>query len=69
MQGSELRLAITDDGVGFNPEAMRANGSLGLVSMGERVRFVHGRLSIESHADKGTRVEVDVPIAAADDPS
>jgi signal transduction histidine kinase len=26
---------------------------------------VHGRLSIESHAGKGTRVEVRVPIAAA----
>jgi PAS domain S-box-containing protein len=67
MEGSELRLAIADDGVGFDPETMRANGSLGLVSMGERARFVHGRLSVESHAGKGTRVEVRVPIAAADD--
>jgi PAS domain S-box-containing protein len=65
MDGGELRLAIVDDGVGFDPEATRANGSLGLVSMGERARFVHGRLSIESHAGKGTRVEVRVPIAAA----
>jgi signal transduction histidine kinase len=53
MEGSELRLTIADDGVGFDPETMRANGSLGLVSMGERARFVHGRLSIESHAGKG----------------
>ena len=68
-EGSELRLAVTDDGVGFDPEAMSANGSLGLVSMGERVRFVHGRLSIESHSGKGTTVEVRVPIAAADEPS
>ena len=36
MEGSELRLAIADDGVGFDPETTRANGSLGLVSMGER---------------------------------
>ena len=66
MEGRELRLAIADDGVGFDPETMRANGSLGLVSMGERARFVHGLLSIESHAGKGTRVEVRVPIASAD---
>ncbi|HEU4678336.1 MAG TPA: PAS domain-containing protein, partial [Terrimicrobiaceae bacterium] len=66
-EGNELRLSVTDDGVGFDPETMRANGSLGLVSMGERARFVHGRLSIESHAGKGTRVEVHAPIAAADD--
>ncbi len=50
MDGGELRLAIIDDGVGFDPETIRANGSLGLVSMAERARFVHGRLSIESHA-------------------
>src|SRR5271166_1607054 len=65
MEGSELRLAIADDGVGFDPKTMRANGSLGLVSMGERARFVHGLLSVESHAGKGTTVEVRVPIAAA----
>ena len=61
-EGSELRLVIADDGVGFDPETMCANGSLGLVSMGERARFVNGRLSVESHAGKGTRVEVRVPI-------
>jgi two-component system, NarL family, sensor kinase len=64
MEDTELRLSIADDGVGFDPEATGANGSLGLVSMSERARFVHGRLSIESHADKGTRVEVRVPIVA-----
>jgi two-component system sensor kinase FixL len=66
MEGSELRLVIADDGVGFDPETMRANGSLGLISMGERARFVHGLLSLESHVGRGTRVEVRVPIAATD---
>jgi signal transduction histidine kinase len=69
MEGRELRLTIADDGVGFDPETMRANGSLGLVSMGERARFVHGLLSVKSHAGEGTRVEVRVPIAAADNHS
>jgi PAS domain S-box-containing protein len=63
MEGGELRLAVTDDGVGFDPERMRANGSLGLVSMAERARFVHGLLSVESHAGKGTKVEVRVPLS------
>jgi PAS domain S-box-containing protein len=66
-EGSEFRLTITDDGVGFDPKAIRANGSLGLVSMSERARFIHGNLSIESHADKGTKVEARVPIDQADD--
>ncbi|MFZ0710784.1 MAG: ABC transporter substrate binding protein [Terrimicrobiaceae bacterium] len=63
----ELRLVVADDGVGFDPETVRINGSLGLVSMAERARFVHGRFSIESHAGKGTRIDVHVPIAAVDD--
>jgi PAS domain S-box-containing protein len=67
MDCGKLRLAIVDDGVGFDPETMRANGALGLVSISERARFVHGRLSIESHAGKGTRIEVRVPISATDD--
>ncbi|HEY5705120.1 MAG TPA: PAS domain-containing protein [Terrimicrobiaceae bacterium] len=67
MERGELRLAIVDDGVGFDPETMRANGSLGLVSMAERARFVQGRLSIESHTGKGTRIDVRVPIAATND--
>jgi PAS domain S-box-containing protein len=66
MERGELRLVIADDGVGFDPKTMRTNGSLGLVSMGERARFVHGLLLVESHAGKGTRVEVRVPIAATD---
>jgi signal transduction histidine kinase len=66
VQGDELRLAIADDGVGFDPKMMRVNGSLGLVSMSERARFVHGLLLVDSHAGKGTRVEVRVPIAVAD---
>ena len=40
---------------------------IGLVSMSERARFVHGLLSVESHVGKGTRVEVRVPIVAAND--
>jgi two-component system, LuxR family, sensor kinase FixL len=66
MECSELRLTIADDGVGFDPETMRANGSLGLISMSERARFVHGLLSVKSHTGKGTRVEVCVPVAAVD---
>ena len=66
MEDRELRLAVTDDGVGFEPETKRVNGSLGLVSMAERARFAHGRFSIESHAGKGTRIDVRVPIAATD---
>jgi signal transduction histidine kinase len=60
-----LCLVVTDDGAGFDPQGTRTNGSLGLVSMNERARFVGGQLTVESHPGTGTRVSVRVPIAAA----
>ena len=62
---AELRLVVADDGAGFDPQAVSANGSLGLVSMRERVRFVGGRLAVDSHPGGGTRIEVRVAVAGA----
>jgi signal transduction histidine kinase len=53
-----IGLRIEDDGEGFNPAAASGKGSLGLVSMRERVRNVGGRLSVDSSPGRGTRVEV-----------
>ncbi len=61
-EGSELRLSITDDGRGFDPQSERANSSLGVVSMGERARFARGRISIDSSPGAGTSVEVRIPL-------
>ena len=58
----ELHLAITDDGHGFDPEAIDARGSLGIVSMRERARMVRGRITVQSRPGEGTRIEVRVPI-------
>ena len=58
----ELLLAVEDDGKGFDPDQVKGQYSLGLVSMEERVRLVGGRFRIESRPGKGTRVEVGVPI-------
>jgi PAS domain S-box-containing protein len=56
-------LRIFDSGVGFNPE--RINGEkvgLGIVSMQERVRFLEGKINIQSQPDKGTQIDVEIPI-------
>jgi PAS domain S-box-containing protein len=60
----ELHLSVTDDGRGFDPQAMPTNGSLGIVSMRERVRMVQGQISVQSRPGEGTRIEVRVPIPA-----
>ncbi len=59
----EVRLSIADYGVGFDPGVARAGGGLGLIGMEERVRLVGGRLRVESHRGKGTRIEVYIPLA------
>jgi signal transduction histidine kinase len=57
-----LRLSISDDGKGFDLEAARAAPGLGLVSMQERVRLVHGQIQWRSQPGAGTRVDVRVPL-------
>jgi PAS domain S-box-containing protein len=54
-------LVITDTGSGFEIEAARKKGGLGLISMEERVRSVKGDLTIRSTRTKGTTVQVFVP--------
>jgi PAS domain S-box-containing protein len=58
-----VRLAVTDEGRGFDPENARGSG-LGLMSMTERVFSVGGELSIESQVGRGTRICATVPVAS-----
>ena len=53
---NQLRLIVSDQGCGFDSTAATQNGSLGLVSMRERVRLVGGRISIDSRKGEGTRI-------------
>jgi PAS domain S-box-containing protein len=57
-----LVMTIKDIGDGFDLAKVRSKGGLGLVGMEERVRMIHGMLSIESAPRKGTVVTVRVPI-------
>jgi signal transduction histidine kinase len=57
----ELRIAVADDGCGFDPAAP-ATG-FGLVGMRERIDLAGGRLTIEPN-DPGTRVVVALPAYA-----
>jgi signal transduction histidine kinase len=60
---STVRLRVTDDGHGFNPDAVRADasGHWGLSIMRERAEQVGGRLSIMSTPERGTSIEVTAP--------
>lgn len=62
---SAVVLTIVDDGIGFDVDAARrdalVNGSLGLHSIGERVRIESGDLRISSELAKGSTVRVELP--------
>lgn len=54
-------LVVADDGVGFDLKNPGKAMSLGLASMRERVRLVHGTLDVESAPGRGTTVSAWVP--------
>ena len=58
-----LRLVVTDDGRGFDPDdpSATARRRLGLASMRERATAVGGRLRVESRPGRGTTVRLEVP--------
>jgi PAS domain S-box-containing protein len=61
----DLRLRISDDGVGFDPLALSQNAGIGLRSMEERLRLIGGRLEVLSQRGRGTRISASVPYQLA----
>jgi PAS domain S-box-containing protein len=55
----EIRLEVSDDGVGFDPR--QSTQSVGLGAMRERAALLSGKLEIFSEPAEGTRVRLRVP--------
>lgn len=62
-----LHFSVKDDGQGFDVDAARqraaAGRSFGLLGMQERVRFAGGDFELNSTPDRGTKIEVSLPLA------
>lgn len=58
-------IVVEDDGRGFESRGDADSGGrgLGLIGMGERARYLGGRVGIESASGRGTTVTVEVPRA------
>jgi signal transduction histidine kinase len=66
--GEEIELKVTDDGKGFDLEAVRTDGSgLGLVSIEERVHAFGGDVQIVTGLQQGTTIRVRAPAARRPD--
>lgn len=55
----EIRLTLTDDGCGFEPNIPPTG--LGLQGMGERTRLIGGELTLQSTIGEGTTLHVRIP--------
>jgi PAS domain S-box-containing protein len=64
--GEEVHLLVTDDGRGFDPDAV-PDGHLGLAGMRSRAERLGGRLEVTSSPGRGTTIEVAVPADATDE--
>ena len=58
----EVRGAVEDDGVGFDPRITAPRGHSGLLSMRERAELLGGSVAVESQPGRGTRILVFVPL-------
>jgi signal transduction histidine kinase len=65
--GTDIVLTIGDDGRGFDLAEGRRRGGLGLISLDERVRLARGRLTIDSQLQRGTEIQVVVPLSEIQD--
>lgn len=61
--GQEIRLTVSDAGVGFATGETPREAGLGLVSIRERVRLVNGTVDLDSAPGQGTRLTIHIPEA------
>lgn len=57
-----LTLKIMDFGLGFDTDAELPSAGLGMISMQERARLVHGSFHVQSALGQGTFITVQVPL-------
>jgi PAS domain S-box-containing protein len=61
-----LRIRVTDDGIGFSPEPKSAktykDQQFGLFNITERIRHLGGKLEVDSQSGKGTMVTLVAPL-------
>jgi signal transduction histidine kinase len=63
--GSDMRLAIEDNGLGFEPDAVVKEQHFGLQLMRERVELAGGLLYLDSSPGRGTRITIRLPAEPA----
>jgi signal transduction histidine kinase len=63
--GESVRLLVEDDGVGMVAKPKAGRQTFGLAGMHERIGNIGGKMKVTSARGKGTRIEVNAPIAGS----
>jgi signal transduction histidine kinase len=62
-----LSIVIDDNGKGFDPNKIKnvknGDGGMGMTFMRERIKYIDGRLFLNSEIGKGTRVTLNIPLS------
>jgi len=61
LDSGEVRLTVSDNGVGFDATRLQSAGGLGLISIQERARMLGAELTIRSTVSRGTTVDLRLP--------
>ncbi len=62
MADGELRICVSDNGIGFRVEqGMTKPGSFGLAGMGQRVALLGGEFHVTSRPGRGTKIAIRLP--------
>ena len=61
IQQDDLIFQLRDDGIGCDLIKQRHNGSIGLISMQERIQQFDGELTLESAPDAGFLIHINIP--------
>jgi PAS domain S-box-containing protein len=59
---TEISLTLSDNGVGLDLSRNYASNGIGILSMNERARMLHGTFEIQSTLTKGTQITMKIPL-------
>ena len=62
IQSDEVYLTIEDNGKGFHPEKIREG--IGLKNIHHRVEYYHGKISLETEKNKGSKMKIFLNLTA-----
>lgn len=63
-QEHQFELTISDNGIGFEPEAAEHAERNGLTNMRSRISEIGGKIIIDSHKGGGTKIKISAPMLA-----